>query len=174
MVGLGARKLLDWLVRTQSETGVWPCPSKLRPFYCQWATAGALRAYADLPADWVTPEVQASRQRGLQYFLNARVFRFGRRKPEPRWVQLGYPLQWESDALDVLELVAPHVCADDERIQEALQLVLNKQDEHGRWPCEKLPKGGKWMLEFMPSERIGEPSKWVTLHALKMLRTLFK
>ncbi len=169
-----ARKLLDWLVQTQGPTGVWPCPSKLRPFACQWATAGALRAYADLPSDWLTPQVQASRQRAVQYFLDARVFHFRRGKPEPRWLQFGFPLQWESDALEVLELVSPCVHADDERIQEALQFVLGKQDEQGRWPCEKLPKGGKWMLEFMPSERIGEPSKWVTLHALKMLRTLGK
>ena len=167
-----ARKLLHWLVRTQDATGVWPCPSKLRPFACQWATAGALRACADLPAEWLTPEVQASRQRAVEFFLNARVFRFGRGKPEPRWLQFGFPLQWDSDVLEVLELVSPYVRADDERIQEALRLVLDKQDGQGRWPCEKHPKGGKWMLQFMPSERIGEPSKWVTLHALRMLRTM--
>jgi hypothetical protein len=167
-----ARKLLDWLVRTQEPTGVWNCPSKLRPCPCAWAAAGVLRALVDLPVDWLTPEVEASRQRGVRFFLDAHIFRFGRRKPEPRWVQFGYPKQWESDALDALELVAPYVHADDERIQEALELVLDKQDPQGRWLCEKLPKGGKWMLEFMPSERIGEPSKWVTLHALRMLRTL--
>jgi hypothetical protein len=50
---------------------------------------------------------------------------------------------------------------------------MEKQDEKGRWPCEKHAKGGGWMKRFVEFEEIGKPSKWVTLHALKTLKTLY-
>jgi hypothetical protein len=73
-----------------------------------------------------------------------------------------------------LGLVAPYASPDDERIQESLHIILSKQDESGRWPCETQPKGGKWIEKFVPLEEIGQPSKWVTLHALRMLKRLYK
>jgi hypothetical protein len=71
----------------------------------------------------------------------------------------------------VLDLLAPCVAPDDERIQEGLG--AGGAGQKGRWPCEKHPKGGRWMQKFVALEEIGQPSKWVTLHALKMLKTLY-
>ncbi len=84
----------------------------------------------------------------------------------------GFPLQWDSDVLEVLGLLAPYITPEEERIQFGLNLILEKQDNRGRWPCEKHAKGGRWMKKLIEFEEIGEPSKWVTLHALKMLKTL--
>lgn len=72
----------------------------------------------------------------------------------------------------MLELLAPHISPEQEQIQEGLSLVLDKQTTEGRWLCEKYPKGGGWMKQFIEFEEIGQPSKWVTLHSMRMLRTL--
>ena len=77
-------------------------------------------------------------------------------------------------ALEVLGLIAPFILPNEERIQEGLDLVLNKQDKNGRWPCEKHPKGGQWMDKYIGLEEIGKPSKWVTLNALRMLKDLYE
>ena len=87
--------------------------------------------------------------------------------------RFGFPVQFTSDILEVLELVAPYVNPGDERIQEGIALVLKKQDKEGRWPCEKHPKGGKWIEQYIDLEEIGKPSKWVTLHAMRVLKTLY-
>jgi hypothetical protein len=169
-----AQKLLGWLVQIQGEDGVWPCVSKLRPFSCLWATADVLRAYRDLPSEWLTPQIEESQRLAVEQFLNSNLYQYGSAKPSPRWLEFGYPLQWDTDILEVLELLAPYITPDEERIQPGLSMILEKQDAAGRWPCEKHPKGGRWMKKFIDFDEIGQPSKWVTLHAMKMLKTLYK
>ncbi len=170
--GPRTQKLLNWLVRSQLPSGAWNCISKAKPPPCQWATADILRAFRELPTHLQSPEVRQARDVAVHYFLESRLYQFGKGKPDPQWLQFGYPLQWDSDVLDVLESIAPYVTMDDPRIQDGLERVLVKQDEQGRWPCEKHPRGGKWIEDYIPLERIGRPSKWVTLHALRMLKTL--
>lgn len=169
-----SRHLLDWLVTTQQPDGVWSCVSKARPFPCMWATADVMRAYRDLPTNWKTAKVKKSNDLALELFLNSDLSRYGRKKADPDWFRFGLPLRYTSDVLEILELVAPFVCPDDERIADGLALVLNKQDNQGRWLCEKHPRGGMWMEQYIALDDIGEPSKWVTLHAMRMLKTLLE
>jgi hypothetical protein len=127
-----------------------------------------------MPERLVTWDAREARRRAVGMFVNAGLYHHHREwgKPDKRWFQFGFPLRSDSDVLDVLGLVAPYVPADDRRIQEGLTLMLQKQDQDGRWPCEKHPKGGKWMRRYVEFEPIGQPSKWVTLHALRTLKTL--
>ncbi len=164
--------LFDWLVQVQGEDGVWPCVSKKNPFSCLWATADVLRVYQDLPADWITPQLEKSRNLAIEQFLHSGIYKYGKSKPSPRWLQFGFPLRFDSDILEVLMLIAPHIDPDEPRIQTGLDIILEKQDDQGRWPCEKHPKGGRWMQKYITFEEIGQPSKWVTLHAMKLLKNL--
>lgn len=168
-----ALQLLNWLVKAQGEDGIWPCPSKVRPFRCLWATADVLRAYNALPDGMQTDEVVRSRQRAIEQLLASNITHYGKGKPSQRWFQFGYPLRFDSDVLEVLELLAPHISPEEEGIQESIALVLGKQGDDGRWPCEKHPKGGRWMDKFIGLEPIGGPSRWVTLHCLRMLKILY-
>lgn len=168
------RRLLNWLVSIQRTDGVWCCISKTKPFPCMWATADVMRAFRDLPPNWKTAKVKKSNDLAVELFLNSDLSRYGKKKADPDWFRFGFPLRYTSDVLEILELVAPFVSPDDERIQDGLALVLGKQDSHGRWPCEKHPRGGMWMEQYVALDKIGEPSKWVTLHALRMLKTLFE
>jgi len=171
-----ARKVLGWLLSTQHQEGGWPCISKVKSHSCFWATAAVLQAFRDLPSEWLTPRIEESRHRAVELFLNSGLYKHHREwgKPSLRWFQFGFPKHVETDLLQVLDLVAPYVSPDDERIQEGLRIALSKQDEGGRWPCETHPKGGKWIQNFVPLEEIGQPSKWVTLHALRMLKRLYE
>ncbi|HVN55695.1 MAG TPA: hypothetical protein VMT46_15280 [Anaerolineaceae bacterium] len=165
-------RLMDWLIGVQQPDGVWACISKLNAYPCLWATAVTLRAFRELPLGLLTPQVEQVRQRAIDLILRSNLYRYGKDKPSPLWFKFGYPLQWDSDLLEMIELLAPFISAEDPRIQSALKLVLDKQDPAGRWPAEKDPKGGKWMLAYLPFEELGQPSKWVTLHAMHMLKAL--
>lgn len=167
------RKLLNWLVTCQAADGVWPCISKVKPFPCMWATADVLRAFRDIPSSWRTPEVLKARNRAVELFLNSNLCQYKRVKPSPDWFKFGFPLHYTSDVLEVLELVAPFVEPGDKRIQEGIELVLKKQDKQGRWPAEKQLRAAKWIEQYMALEKVGEPSKWVTLHAARMLKILY-
>ena len=57
--------------------------------------------------------------------------------------------------------------APDERIAEAVDLIAKKRDESGRWPLEN-PHPGRVHIEMEGAA--GEPSRWNTLRALRVLR----
>ena len=50
---------------------------------------------------------------------------------------------------------------------EAIDLVRKKRDDHGRWPLENPHPGP---VHFEMEGRAGEPSRWNTLRALRVLR----
>jgi hypothetical protein len=56
--------------------------------------------------------------------------------------------------------------ARDPRAARAVELVLSKQDAHGRWRNEHPYRGRLWSDVDAPRA----PSKWVTLRACTVLR----
>jgi len=57
----------------------------------------------------------------------------------------------------------------DEPMQEAVDLVISKQDAQGRWKLEST-FNGRFQTNI---ERKSEPSKWITLNALKALKRIY-
>jgi hypothetical protein len=64
-----------------------------------------------------------------------------------------------------LRALAAHGYAQDPRFAPLLERFLSRQDEQGRWPCGSVSR--TW-----PLEKRNRPSKWVTLDALQLLRTV--
>jgi hypothetical protein len=165
---------LEYLLRTQRDDGGWLCFERVKKTHsCFWATAKALRALEALPADQQTACVTEAVQRAVSLFLDNGLYRhhseFG--KVSTSWFRFARPLFASTDVLEVLALVAPFVSPDDQRIQEGLNIVLEKQDERGRWPTDReIPVRQTFPIPF---ETVGQPSKWVTLGAINMLRQLY-
>ena len=68
------------------------------------------------------------------------------------------------EAVDVLVQLGH---GGDERLRKAIDLVVEKQDSEGRWLLERtLPK------TWTSFGKRNQPSKWVTLRALRMLSRL--
>ena len=55
----------------------------------------------------------------------------------------------------------------DERVTEAIGVVESKGDIVGRWPLERAYHD---QLPVDLGEHAGEPSRWITLRALRVLR----
>jgi hypothetical protein len=71
-----------------------------------------------------------------------------------------------TDVLLNLEALVEAGCGGDSRLSEAIELVLSKQDEQGRWKMTYSYNGKMWA----DVEEKGQPSKWVTLRAVRMLK----
>ena len=71
------------------------------------------------------------------------------------------PRVW--DLLGALKALAAHGYAHDARFEPLLKLILNRQDDQGRWLCGSVSR--TW-----PIEKRNRPSKWVTLDALRLLK----
>ena len=75
---------------------------------------------------------------------------------------------WNTDVLEILGILT-RLGYRDERMQEAIDLVMAKQDGQGRWKLENT-FNGRFQFNI---EQKGQPSKWVTLNALRVLKKFY-
>ena len=135
---------------------------------CHMGAVKALKALAEIPAEKRTEAVNEMIKKGAEYLLIHHLYKSSH---DPSliakrfWVNFGFPTLWKTDALEML-CVLVKLGYRDERLQDAINLVISKQDEQGRWKMEK-----SWNSRLLVSlEKDNKPSKWVTLQALKTLK----
>lgn len=85
---------------------------------------------------------------------------------QPSWSQFSFPNRYHYDVLRGLDYLRSAGVEPDERCAEAIALVEDKRDEDGRWRLEN-PHPGE--VHFDVDEGEGKPSRWITLHALRVL-----
>jgi len=135
---------------------------------CAWGAIKAMGAFARVPEERRSPVVQAAVTAGISLLFSADLQSGGyptATGPSPLWHKFGFPLGYTSDLVEALEVLG-HVGANqDPRLAAAVETVQSKQDAAGRWLLDYSP-GNTW-ADF---GRVGQPSKWVTLRALRSLR----
>jgi len=138
---------------------------------CAWGAIKAMLALSKIPESARTPTMQAAIALGVDFLLGrdpaaADYPTPDGRPPSRSWFQLGYPLGYVTDVLQNLEVLVALGRGGDPRLANALAWLLAKQDAAGRWKMEYTYNGKMWQ----DVEQKGEPSKWVTLRALRVLK----
>ncbi len=62
------------------------------------------------------------------------------RVSKPGWKKFGFPLMYQTDVLEILGILTS-LGYRDERMQEAVDLLVSKQDARGRWKLESTFNG---------------------------------
>jgi len=158
--------------------GGWNCdapPSRRSSFHTTICVLEGLLEYE--AAKGPGPDVTAARLRGQEYLLERRLFRSrstGQIITEDRktasvsaFTRISFPTRWHYDILWALDYLRRAGVEPDDRVAEAIDLVGKKRDEHGRWPLENPHPG---QVHFEMEGGAGEPSRWITLRALRVLR----
>jgi hypothetical protein len=138
---------------------------------CLMGVVKALKAFAEIPERARSAEVRRTIGQAAEFLLQHHLFKRSRDLTKPvkqKWLRFGFPTMWDSDALEVL-LILARLGYRDPRMHEAAELVLEKQDDQGRWSLENT-FNGRFQVNI---EQKGKPSKWVTLTALRALTTYF-
>jgi hypothetical protein len=125
---------------------------------CLWGAIAALNGLAVLPTDMQTAQSQCVIARLAETLLNAGYDFNGEHK---RWLTFGVPRGW--DLLSALKALAAHGYAQDVRFVRLLERILDRQDHQGRWLCGSVSR--TW-----PLEKRNQPSKWITLDAIRVLK----
>lgn len=129
---------------------------------CLWGAIAALNGLAVLPVEMRSSQSEQVVQRLAGALLDADYDFEGEHR---RWLTFGVPRSW--DLLSALRALAAHGYAHDPRCSPLLDRFLARQDEQGRWLCGSVSR--TW-----PLEKRNRPSKWITLDALRLLRTVWK
>jgi hypothetical protein len=135
---------------------------------CHMGAVKSLKALAEIPAEERTPAVKETIAQGAEYLLKHHLYKSSRDTAviaKRFWLNFGFPTLWKTDALEMLDVLVKLGYRDD-RLQDAVDLVISKQDGQGRWNMEK-----SWNPRLLVSlEKDNKPSKWITLQALRALK----
>ncbi|MCZ7583700.1 MAG: terpene cyclase/mutase family protein [Deltaproteobacteria bacterium] len=154
-----------WPYKSVQNYGCWQTVS------CYHGVAGALRAMAAVPTNRRSPELSNRMAAAIAYLRIHRVYKTSRgTRPLFRHMTQFFILgDYRSDLVDVLEALAeadPRLIRED-WVREAVDAV-EKLTDGGRVPLVK--NYGKKLIDPLPVERVGEPSRFLTFQWLVVKR----
>lgn len=169
-------RIVARLLAEQLSDGGWNCEAE------NGATRGSFNTticvlealLAHERASGGSPAVKATRLRGQEYLLERRLLRRKStgeviahdRKGNADWTRFAFPTWWHYDVLRGLEYLRDAGVSPDDRVAEAIDLVVSKRDSDGRWRIETRHPG---MMPVEIEMDVGQPSRWITLRALRVL-----
>ncbi len=175
-------RALEWLVEVQKEDGGWHCFESSKGTLDCWEP---LSAFSALPRSRQSRKIKRSIERGAEFYLERRLFKEGPGKYTP-WFRFHYPVHYYYDLLVGLDVLTSLGYGADTRIKDALEILHSKRRPDGTWSLDAsnpdlppdLPATEYNMsppFEPFPAvplslEKVGRPSKMVTLRALRVLR----
>jgi hypothetical protein len=163
--------VVDRLTREQLGDGGWNCEaergSTRSSFHTTICVLEGLLEHER--ATGGTSPSRDARHRGEEYLLERRLLR---RKStgdmiSQDWLQFSFPTRWYYDVLRGLDYFRSAGGTPDERLGEAADLVRSKQQPGGIWLLENTHAG---KVHFPLEDGDGQPSRWNTLRALRVLK----
>jgi hypothetical protein len=114
------------------------------------------------------PTARDSQARGREFLLAHRLFRSHRtgKMVKPEFTRLAFPSRWHYDVLRGLDYFRDCDAPRDERLTDAVSLVEQRRAADGLWRLQNRHPG----RIFFELERVGKPSRWNTLRAMRVLR----
>jgi len=168
--GVDMTPLVDRLLGEQLPDGGWNCEVENGATVSSFGTTiNVLEGLLEHErATGGSPTVRQARRRGEEYMLERRLFR---RKStgeviDSSWLQFSFPTWYHYDVLRGLDYLRDAEFEPDERVAEALGVVEDRRDVDGRWPLENVYAGE---AHFQMEDGAGQPSRWNTLRALRVL-----
>ncbi len=110
-------------------------------------------------------------ENGAEFLLVHRLFKADHhnyRVIKQSWLKLGFPWFYGYNILRGLDVLTKLGYAEDDRLSDAVQILLQKQQDDSTWILESTPVG-RMQTNI---EAKGKPSKWITLIALRVLKQL--
>ena len=169
--GQPSHGLVERLLAEQMDDGGWNCEQENGSTRGSFdSTITVLEGLAEHEArTGGSDEIRAARRCRGEFLLERRLLRrlSTGKLVDPAYSRLSFPTGYHYDVLRVLEHFRNVGASFEPRMAEALEVVRSKRHGDGRWLLETRHRD---RLELDGSEAEGEPSRWVTLVALRVLR----
>lgn len=135
---------------------------------CAWGAVRVLWALNAVPRTGRTPVVERAIADSVDFLLRCSLTQGSTPSHvSSSWFTFGYPLAHATDILLALEVLA-EAGASRAQLKDATELVRSKQDAQGRWRMGRSLNDRMWA----DVEALDQPSKWVTLRAVRTLNRL--
>lgn len=116
-----------------------------------------------------TTEIRPARQRAEEYLLRRGLFRrlSTGEIVDAEFLACAFPPRYHYDILRALDYFRATGEPADPRVAEAVRMMESKRQQDGRWLLDAQYDEG---IAVASCERTGEPSRWNTLRAMRVLR----
>ena len=173
--GVDVSPIVDRLVGERLPDGGWNCERANGSVRSSFAsTINVLEGLLEYErATGGTAESHEARKSGEEYLLERNLFRrLSTGEPaDERFLSFLHPNRWRYDILRALDYfrsaAALTGAAPDPRLGEAIDHLRSRRLEDATWPLDWSLPGRVW---FDVNDGVGEPSCWVTLRAMRVLR----
>ena len=167
--------LVENVLAERMPDGGWNCRRHHKPyphhssFHTTLNVLDGLRDTLERrPGSRLAADAAAAERGAQELLLEHRLFRSDKTGQviKENFTKVVYPYRWHYDFLRGLEYFARARAPRDPRLQDAIDLLRQRQGDDGRWPNQKKYTG----KVFFTLEPAREPSRWNTLRALRVLR----
>ncbi len=174
--GQDVQGIIERLLSEKLADGGWNCDAEFGSTRSSFNTTidvlEGLLEYENFVGGDAT--VKSARLRGQEFLLERQLFKSkstGKaiehdRKGGSSWTDFAYPNWWHYDILRGLDYLRQAGVRHDERVNNALEIVLSKRKSDGRWNLDVFYPGD--MLVELDSTA-GQPNRWITLKSLRVL-----
>jgi hypothetical protein len=173
-LGADVAGLADWFTEHRLADGGWNCEwvegSVHSSFHSTLNSLKGLLSYEGMRGG--SDALRAARHAGEEYLLERRLMRrLSTGELVGPWVtRFAYPFRWVYSALnaaDYFRSAALHDDAEpDPRLADAIECIREARQPDGTWLQQHRYPGRVWFEVDAPP---GEPSKWLTFYALRVL-----
>jgi hypothetical protein len=170
--------LVDNLLSEMMPDGAWNClrgrrptPTRPSPHHSSLHTTlnvlEGLREVLESSAGPRQADVRAAEASALEFMLQHRLYKSDQTGQviNKQFTMLSFPPRWYYDILRGLDYFARAGWTHDDRLGDAIDLLLTKRRADERWPIQQKHAG----KDFFIMERTGGPSRWNTLRARRVL-----
>lgn len=174
-LGADVDGLVDWFLEHRLDDGGWNCD------WVEGATRSSFHSTLNTVKGLLDHEravggddrVRAARHTGEEYLLARGLLRrlSTGEQVGPWATRLAYPFRWRFSVLNAADHLRAASLHDgtppDPRMAEAVEVIRARRRPDGAWLQEWEDPGAVWFAVDAPA---GEPSRWLTLVAARVLR----
>ncbi|MFS8480129.1 MAG: hypothetical protein FWJ93_14450 [Micromonosporaceae bacterium] len=173
-LGADVSGLADWFLEHRLADGGWNCDwvegATVSSFHSTLNVLKGLLYYESVTGG--TDAIRAARRSGEEYLLRRHLYkRLSTGEPVGPWVsRFVYPFRWVYSVLNAADYFREASLVDgrppDPRMTEAIEQIRAARQPNGTWLQQGRHPGRVW---FEVDVDPGEPSKWLTLFATRVL-----
>lgn len=167
------KSIIDFLLTEKMHDGGFNCRSNSTgaihsSLHTTLSVLEGIQEYLSNGYQYRVKELIKARNDSQEFILMHRLFRSDKTGEiiNPNFLKLYYPCRWYYDVLKALDYFQSAQVPFDPRMNDALELIVKKKTKDGLWKlASKHP--GQTHFEM---EKAGQPSRWNTLRALRVLK----
>lgn len=166
-------QMVEYLMAEQMPDRGWNCERCKGATHSSFHTTisvleGLWEYEKENPDSDLIQTILIKQEEGIEFLLQHRLYKSSTtwKSVDPKMIKLSFPPRWYFDIMRCLDYFQEKNVKKDDRMNDAINLLKKKQTEEGFWKLEhKYPN-----KVFFDMEKVGQPSRWNTVRALRILK----